>query len=61
MTTHAYPTYFHKLKDGKQTEVWSVWIEGVLRIVWITYDLAWWRREGSINDLKAMAMAECRA
>jgi hypothetical protein len=36
--------------------MWHVVKDGVHHAACITFDLAWFRREGSINDLKRMAI-----
>lgn len=49
-------TYSHgHTKNGQTTEWWSVLKAGTWSFVKITFDAAWFSREGSINDLKRMA------
>jgi hypothetical protein len=43
-------------RNGQREEMWHVVKDGVHHAACITFDLAWFRREGSINDLKRMAI-----
>lgn len=44
-------------KNGQRTEWWHVIKDGIDHFVKISFDAGWFSREGSINDLKQMAIA----
>lgn len=50
---------YGQTRNGRRFETWAV-MRGDQHLppVTIDYDLKWWRREGSIADLKAMALAK---
>ena len=56
--TTATFSYAKKTTNGKKTERWEVSKNGKTSFVDITYDLDWFKKEGSINDLKKMAITK---
>lgn len=57
----AHYRYCHAPKDGRQTLVYGVWTDAGYRLAWINVDVDWLHAEASLNDLKALAIAEVEA
>jgi hypothetical protein len=51
----AYFSYGYN-RNGNRIEWWHVINDGVDQFVRITFDLVWFKKEGSINDIKQMAI-----
>ena len=51
----AYFSFGHS-RNGRRTEWWTVSTGSTFKSISIQYDEEWFHREGSINDLKAMAI-----